>query len=94
MHPEYPSQAAILAGTASALIAQAVGERNTGSFTVTDSADAKLTRRFDSVAALAEEHRLVRIWGGIHFRSSLDVSERMGRALVEQMLQTTYTPLR
>jgi hypothetical protein len=47
-----------------------------------------------SVAALADEQRNVRVWGGIHFRSSLEVSERMGRALVEQVVQTTYTPAR
>lgn len=94
MHPEYPSQAAIIAGTASALIGQAVGDRNAGPFTVTDSADAKLTRQFTSLTALAEEHRNVRVWGGIHFRTSLEASERMGRALVEHAVQNLYTPVR
>jgi PAP2 superfamily len=94
MHPEYPSQAAIIAGTASALLIHAFGERNAGPFTVIDSADAKLTRPFASASALADEHRLVRIWGGIHFRSSLEASERMGRALVEQLVQTLYVPVR
>ena len=94
MHPEYPSQAAIIAGTASALLAQATGDRNAGPVTVVDSADPKLTRTIASLGALAEEQRLVRIWGGIHFRNSLETSERMGRALAEHALQTLYTPVR
>jgi len=94
MHPEYPSQAAIIAGTASALLAQATGDRNAGPLTLSDSADPKLTRTITGLVALAEEQRSVRIWGGIHFRNSLETSERMGRALAEQALQTLYTPVR
>jgi hypothetical protein len=56
---------------------------------MTDSADPKL-----NIAALADEHRMVRIWGGVHFRSSLETSGRMGRAPVEHVLQTSYTPVR
>lgn len=94
MHPEYPSQAAIIAGTASALLTQATGDRSAGPLTFVDSADPKLTRTLAGLGPLAEEQRLVRIWGGIHFRNSLEVSERMGRALAEQALQTLYTPVR
>ena len=94
MHPEYPSQAAIISGTASALLAQATGDRNAGPLTMTDSADPKLTRTLPGLVALGEEQRSVRIWGGIHFRNSLDTSERMGRALAEHALATLYTPVR
>lgn len=92
MHPEYPSQAAIVAGVASAVLAAVLGDPAPGPVTVTDSSNAKLTRTFASTAALAEEQRMVRIWGGIHFRSSLDASERMGRALVAHLLDTAYRP--
>jgi hypothetical protein len=34
--------------------------------TVTDSADSRLQRQFNSIAQMAEEQRMVRIWGGIH----------------------------
>lgn len=92
MHPEYPSQAAIVAGVASAVLAAVLRDPAPGPVTVTDSSNAKLTRTFASTAALAEEQRMVRIWGGIHFRSSLDASERMGRALVAHLLDTAYRP--
>ena len=92
MHPEYPSQAAIVAGVASAVLAGVLRDPAPGPLTVTDSANAKLTRTFANTAALAEEQRMVRIWGGIHFRSSLDASDRMGRALVAHLLETAYRP--
>ncbi|HEX2012864.1 MAG TPA: vanadium-dependent haloperoxidase, partial [Roseateles sp.] len=94
MHPEYPSQAAIIAGTAATLLGQTLGDRNAGPIVVTDSADPKITRSVANLGALADEHRSVRIWGGIHFRSSLDASERMGRMLAEHAMQALYTPLR
>jgi hypothetical protein len=48
-------------------------------FTVSDLADPRLTRQFNSIAQLAEEQSEVRISGGIHFRNSLVVSGQMGR---------------
>jgi hypothetical protein len=92
MHPEYPSQAAIVAGVASAVLAAVLREPAPGPVTVADSANAKITRVFATTAALAEEQRMVRIWGGIHFRSSLEASDRMGRALVAHLLETAYRP--
>jgi hypothetical protein len=36
----------------------------------------------------------VRIWSGIHFCSSLETSERLGRTLADQSLRALYTPVR
>jgi hypothetical protein len=94
MHPEYPSQAAILAGAGAAALAAVLGGEPGGEVTVLDSVDRKVMRRFTSIATLAEEQRLVRIWGGIHFRTSLEVSDRMGRALVKHLAETAYLPVR
>ena len=93
MHPEYPSQAGINAGTARNILESVFG---TGpeSFSVTDVTDARLQRRFDSLAQMAEEHKEVRIWGGIHFRNSLDVGESMGRKLADYLLANYLKPTR
>jgi hypothetical protein len=93
MHPEYPSQAGINAGTARNILESVFG---TGpeSFSVTDVADARLQRRFDSLAQMAEEHKEVRIWGGIHFRNSLEVGESMGRKLADHLLANYLKPAR
>ena len=93
MHPEYPSQAAILAGAGSAALALVGGSADIP-VTVSDSVDAKVTRSFASIATLAEEQRLVRIWGGIHFRTSLEVSDGLGKALVKHLGDQTYRPVR
>lgn len=94
MHPEYPSQAAILAGAGSSALAAALGGSPDGVVTIADSADPKILRQFPNIAKLAEEQRLVRIWGGIHFRTSLEVSDRMGQALVKYLAETTFRPVR
>ena len=94
MHPEYPSQAAILAGLSEAIIASALNDPSAGPVTIIDTADPKFTRTFSTIGAMAEETRLVRIWGGIHFRTSLETSDRMGRALVAHLLENAYRPAR
>ncbi|TMH94733.1 MAG: vanadium-dependent haloperoxidase [Betaproteobacteria bacterium] len=93
MHPEYPSQAGINAGTARSILESVFGA-GPESFAVTDVADARLQRRFDSLVQMAEEHKEVRIWGGIHFRNSLEVGESMGRKLADHLLANYLKPTR
>ena len=45
-------------------------------------------------AQMAEEQRMVRIWGGIHFRNTLEVSEQMGRKVAAHLLSNSMTPVR
>jgi hypothetical protein len=94
MHPEYPSSAAIVAGVSSGVLQSVFGTGSLQILTVTDSADSRLQRQFNSIAQMAEEQRMVRIWGGIHFRNSLEVSEQMGRKLAEHLLGNIMTPVR
>jgi hypothetical protein len=94
MHPEYPSQAAILASVVSGVFESVLGAGATPRIVVTDSADPKLTRQFDNFAAIVEETRLVRIWGGIHFRNSLEVSDAMGRQIASYVVANSMRPVR
>ena len=41
---------------------------------------------------MAEEHRNVRIWGGIHFRNSLEVGEDMGRKIAAYLVENSLKP--
>src|SRR5258706_801319 len=93
MHPEYPSSAAIVAGVSSTVLESVFGAGPGPTLTVTDSADSRLQRQFNSIAQMAEEQRMVRIWGGIHFRNSLEVSEQMARKLATHLLSNYMTPL-
>jgi hypothetical protein len=43
---------------------------------------------------MAEEIRLGRIWAGVHFRNSLDVSEDMGRKIAAYLIENALQPAR
>jgi len=92
MHPEYPSQAAIMTGLATAILESVFGS-GPHDLTVSNG-DAKLQRRFTSIAHMAEEIRLGRIWAGVHFRNSLEVSEDMGRKIAAYLIENALQPAR
>lgn len=94
MHPEYPSQAAIIAGVAAGVFDAVLGSGAGPRLVVTDNADPKMSRQFDSFAAVVEEARLVRIWGGIHFRNSLETSDVMGRQVATYLVANSISPVR
>ena len=94
MHPEYPSQAAIFAGVSAGVFDAVLGPGAGSRVVVTDNADPKVTRQFDNFAAIVEETRVVRIWGGIHFRSALDVSDVMGRQVATYLVANSIKPVR
>ena len=93
MHPEYPSQAGINAGAASGVL-EAVFGKGPESFVATDINDARLSRQFASFAQMDLEHKEVRIWGGIHFRNSLDVGDAMGKKIAEHLVANYMKPTR
>jgi hypothetical protein len=92
MHPEYPSQAAIITGVAVSVFEAVFGPDLSIPFTVSDLADPKVKRAFASVAQMDEEHRNVRVWGGIHFRNSLDVGADMGRRIGAYLVENSLKP--
>ena len=92
MHPEYPSQAAIVAGSSAAILELVVAGAASVPFTVTDLADPKLTRKFTSITLLASEQCDVRVWGGIHFRNSLEVGMDMGRRMSAYLVENSLKP--
>jgi hypothetical protein len=94
MHPEYPSQAAIICATALGILESVFGPNPPMALTVADFADPKMKREFQSVSRMADEQREVRIWGGIHFRNSLEVSEDMGRKIAAYMVENAIKPAR
>ena len=94
MHPEYPSQASIQAGAAAGVLETVFGTGTVPAFTATDTVDPRLQRSFTSIGQMAEEQRMVRIWGGIHFRNTLEVSEQMGRKIAAHVISTFMKPAR
>jgi hypothetical protein len=92
MHPEYPSQAAIMTGVAAAILHSVFG---TGAVSLTlTHPENRLQRRFTSIAQMADEIRLGRIWAGVHFRNSLEVSEEMGKKIAAYLIDNALQPAR
>ena len=94
MHPEYPSQAAILAGVSAGVYEAVLGPGVSARIVVTDNVDPKVNRQFDNIMAVVEETGLVRVWGGIHFRSSLEASAAMGREVAAYLVANSIRPAR
>jgi len=94
MHPEYPSQAAIFGGVSDGVYEAVFGPGVGTPIVVTDTVDPKVTRQFDNIAAVVEETRIVRVWGGIHFRNTLEVSDVMGREVAAYLVANSIRPVR
>jgi hypothetical protein len=93
MHPEYPSQAAIICGVAVAVLEALVGPDPQIPVTVTDFVDPKLKLDFPSIRTMAKQQSDVRVWGGIHFRNSLEVGEEMGRKIGAYLVANAVKPV-
>jgi hypothetical protein len=94
MHPEYPSQAAIICGVVIGVFDSVFGPSANIPVTASDLMDAKLKRQFANVKQTSDEHGNVRVWGGIHFRSSLDVGYDMGTKIAAHLVENSLTPAR
>jgi hypothetical protein len=92
MHPEYPSQAAIGCGLAIGILESVFGSNPTVPITATDTMNPALKRQFKSIQEMAEEHQNVRVWGGIHFRNSLEVGYDMGQKVAAYLIENSLKP--
>jgi hypothetical protein len=92
MHPEYPSQAAIVSGVSERLLELIVPAAQSVLITATDLVDAQKKRQFTSIRQLADEQCNVRVWGGIHFRNSLEVGADMGRKIADYLVEHSIKP--
>ena len=93
MHPEYPSQSGINNGVATRVL-HAVFGSGPAAIVITDFADPKLKRSFASVQQMSDEQKGGRVWGGIHFRNSVEVGEAMGRNVADYIMANSIKPTR
>jgi hypothetical protein len=92
MHPEYPSQAGIIAGVSIGVLEAVFGPKPATAVTVTDLMDPNLQRHFDNVQQIADQVQDVRVWGGIHFRNSLQVGYEMGTKIAAYLVANSLKP--
>ena len=83
-HPEYPSAHACITPAGGRVIARFLG---TGQIDFTVPSLTGLgDRHFDQVKDLEEDVNNGRIWGGIHYRSSVEDGSEIGKKTADQVL--------
>jgi hypothetical protein len=61
---------------------------------MTSSTAPGVTHRWERIADYVDEVKQARIWGGVHYRQSTEVGERMGRAIGRLAVEGTLQPVR
>jgi hypothetical protein len=86
-HPEYPAGHAGYAGAAAAVLEGLVGKRPAAPITITSSTDPGFPRTYETWATFARENVDARVWEGIHYRHTQEVSAELGRTVAEYGLK-------
>jgi hypothetical protein len=77
-HPEYPAAHAALTGSVMQATARVLGE----TFPVTDRlAPGPSARTYTSLFAVAEEAGISRLYGGIHYRKSIEAGLTLAKTI-------------
>lgn len=82
MHPEYPSGHSILAAAVGAVLRAEVGTTPVQLSTTSPTAKGA-TRRWSRIDDFVHEVAMARVYGGLHYRFTNEVSLGMGRAIGE-----------
>jgi PAP2 superfamily len=88
--PEYPSAHASISGSAALILASIFGDNT--SFTVT-SESRPGTRSFSSFSSAVSEIADARVFGGIHFRTSCDLGNTLGKNVANFVARHAIRPL-
>ena len=92
LHPEYPCAHCIASTTAAGVLEKLFGRADYAEFELRSPTAANQTRRYANLNDYVQEIMNARIWGGIHFRSSALVANKMGKQIAEFVLQNYLTP--
>ena len=87
-HPEYPSSHACLTGATAFALAR-IMQTEAIDFEV-DAANIGITRHYPTRDDLTEEIREARIWGGVHYRFSIEAGLRLAEKVVKFNLNRNF----
>ncbi len=79
MHPEYPSAHSILAGAVGAVLLAELDDGSLPVLTTTSPTANGASRRWTNVGDFTREVSEARIYEGVHYRTSTEVGETMGK---------------
>lgn len=83
MHPEYPSGHSILAGAVAAVVTADLGKTPVPVIATSSPSAKGATRQWNNLADFAQEVGNARVYGGLHYRFSLDAAHDMGTRIGE-----------
>ena len=83
MQPEYPCAHCMLASSVTTVLRAEAGGKSALSLSTTSNTAPGVTRRWASTDAVVQEVSGARIWGGVHYRTSTEVGNRMGEQVGE-----------
>jgi hypothetical protein len=90
-HQEYPSAHGIATGAVMEVLARELGDEN--AFTLSSPGYPSFTWTFARFSDAAAQVKEARIWGGLHFRNSVNVGGQMGVTLGDYVVDNVLRPL-
>jgi len=93
MHPEYPCAHCISSAAVATVLEAHFGRGTIPVFSMTSPMAPGVTRSWTRIADYATEVNNARIWGGVHYRNSTEVGERMGRRIGALAIERHLTAL-
>jgi PAP2 superfamily protein len=93
LHPEYPCAHCITSAAVAAVLEAEFGPAFP-EITMTSPTAPGVTRRWTTAKAFTDEVSMARIWGGIHYRTSMVVGQAMGRQIGELAVRRYLTPIK
>ena len=93
MHPEYPCAHCISSAAVATVLEAHFGRGTIPVVHMTSPTAPGVTRSWSRVGDYVTEVNNARIWGGIHYRNSTEVGERMGRRIGALAIERQLTAL-
>jgi hypothetical protein len=92
MHPEYPCAHCITSSAVGTVLIAEFGSGQVAPITMTSPTAPAVTRKWERIADYVEEVSNARIWAGIHYRTSAQVGQDMGRDIGRLVTTTSMRP--
>jgi hypothetical protein len=96
-HPEWPSAHGSISGALTQVLAEVLGTKDVNvTIWGAENGSTALTtsRHYDSINEIRDEVENARVWGGFHYRSSVDAGLKLGEKVAQWDLQHAFRPVK
>ncbi|MFN0316247.1 MAG: vanadium-dependent haloperoxidase [Burkholderiales bacterium] len=92
MHPEYPCAHCITASAVATVLEAEFGTGRVSTIVMTSPTLSGVRRRWERLWDYVKEVGNARVWGGIHYRNSTEIGERMGKEIGRLAVTSAMQP--